>query len=787
MSEIIYKLDGDIRVIPYIKKGKILDIVGENGIGKTTSVKLLEIIGGNHIFQNIRKFNSLSGAIDSCKINLKFSDNEHIIVELNPRTWEFDPVSRKIKNHSLGTFYLNNSEISVEKFQQLCTVNVFRGDETPSKQIEYISDYLRDFFNYKREFFRKLQKAVSDYQVFIEADFEENNIITYLNKQEELDSIVKEIEDNKNIIQNYQDELFKLNKANELLEDLMFLIENDREKLIQQKEIKEAELKSCENKIENLINEKNKLRRNFENYKKEQKELDENFKQLLIEYEKIREKRERILKKISDILETPVEQFARASVTDLQNRINIQQKNLERAKQNLQNLLNEQETKIKFTNLVDQVYQASKQAISYGIIDTWPVIEIDRPEYHIELTFSEIYEILKGRINSLVTSNDIKEIKRKASEIQVEIDKIEQIKSEIKKLLDIKKELSSISSQLDEKGKNKLDKFIIEGTEESFLKKLNKINNDIETIKEKRRKIELNLNDLKNRLIKLEKLGKKIDYELELKNLDIGVDLTKNLSAELNKIDVRKGNISFEINTLKNYIKDKESKLNHLKSEIESLKNAIKINAEKHNFDKTIDWVNYVNIYLKRIRNLINLLDTYKQQCTYLINEIEMLRKGKQENRQIANILTKFYREFFLMTYNQPEFFEFVFPNYKKIIDFNIKTKELIALTKNGTEERRSLDDFSSGEKAYAFIRAMMAINVSKSKYRIIVLDELYALMDYRLTKSLLDLENKLIKEKLATKIINIKPIKSEDIKNLDENFANEYENHKFYQKIILN
>ncbi|KKN42878.1 hypothetical protein LCGC14_0708750, partial [marine sediment metagenome] len=118
------------------------------------------------------------------------------------------------------------------------------------------------------------------------------------------------------------------------------------------------------------------------------------------------------------------------------------------------------------------------------------------------------------------------------------------------------------------------------------------------------------------------------------------------------------------------------------------------------------------------------------------------------------------FDDIFKNIYGRKEFFEYVFKDYSRIKKFDILNKTIVFETAAGLEETRDLEEFSSGEKTYAYCRSIISMNANVAKFNILILDESYALLDSDHSQNLYRFQEQMINEKNISKFINILPFK---------------------------
>ena len=77
-------------------------------------------------------------------------------------------------------------------------------------------------------------------------------------------------------------------------------------------------------------------------------------------------------------------------------------------------------------------------------------------------------------------------------------------------------------------------------------------------------------------------------------------------------------------------------------------------------------------------------------------------------------------------------------------------------------EEVRDLEEFSSGEKTYAYCRAIISMAAHMARYNIVILDESYALLDHEHSQNLYQFQIQMVKSNGISKFINILPLKED-------------------------
>lgn len=122
-----------VRVIEEIPDLKLCHIEGRNGIGKTLSVRLLELISGAQPYSTLpHAWKSLKDQLGPTTVVFTGLAEGEIEVLLTPDTWPDDPV---LEIENLGSAKLSGKTISMERVRQLVHVHRIAGDETLSETL----------------------------------------------------------------------------------------------------------------------------------------------------------------------------------------------------------------------------------------------------------------------------------------------------------------------------------------------------------------------------------------------------------------------------------------------------------------------------------------------------------------------------------------------------------------------------------------------------------------------------------------------------------------------------
>src|SRR6056297_1109172 len=136
-------------VIPYVKPQSIVTIHGKNGVGKSMASLLLEISTGNFVFKNEESFNKLSGVIQECTIRFYIDGTLKYKVNLKPSLWRYNPNVNKIKDITLGSFFIEEKKTTFSEFKREMYIRTIRGDESLHQQILFFKDVFIAKINHK--------------------------------------------------------------------------------------------------------------------------------------------------------------------------------------------------------------------------------------------------------------------------------------------------------------------------------------------------------------------------------------------------------------------------------------------------------------------------------------------------------------------------------------------------------------------------------------------------------------------------------------------------------------
>ena len=401
-----------------------------------------------------------------------------------------------------------------------------------------------------------------------------------------------------------------------------------------------------------------------------------------------------------------------------------------------------------------------------------------------KISIEEFERNLEERILILKSNPEHIALREKLEEIGIDVKKIKNLLSYIsnwKKLIDLDNELKTQKANIT---RNTLDQYVEPEKIKMNLDKHSLLLRNESQIKLKLNDLTSQSNELKRRINLTNNLESLETLNDELKN--VCGEIPENLDTKLNDLNKKKEKINKEFNVLESKLKKSTLTLKEVELDIEKIKQDIMVIAKSYKYSDFSKWIEYIDFHFQKTQKLINNIlfpfSDYLKTLKDIFNEIEKNRIIK--NKKYLSLISETYNQFFLTTYRHPAFFQHVFKGYKEIKYFDIIEKKIVFIKEDNGEDQRRLIDFSSGEKAYAFIRAMITLFKKDSKYKILFLDEANALMDYIRSGDLLNFQLELIKNKDFDKIINILPMQKEPAQ-LSEDQRIEYENNGYYQEIL--
>ncbi len=771
--------------IPIISPENIITIHGKNGVGKSMASTLMEIATGDYIFKNEEQFDKLSKIIKRCDIVFKISKKVTYKVNLQPFLWKFDSNLNRIKPITLGKFFQNNDEIEFSQFRQNLYIRTIRGDESLHQQILFFKDIFiskiqqkliklekkKDFLDKFNEWFTKSANEIEieQYQKF---QVQYNDL---LNKSDNLRTSNQMRDTN---LKFYHDQI-------ELLKKLHYILTNDSKNLEQDK----MEISEKMQAIQKEISENHKIVAEIDTKSTDlEAKFDIDERKILQKLHKLNNRRNSLKKEFlasSEIAFDKLDEFktdVEQKNTQLQSQISDLKKNIELLNKKNSRILEINSKIIKIRDICSQASGAEYAEEKLIKFKLNAISEHTSKELtELSLSFQDLFtifnqanvkfkenETLRDYQDSVVNINheiSAKNILLKNltsySKISKEIYAIEKkrkgIHSNIDSYLDIEKQIENLSLKKDQTLHmiSNLDK-----DKHQLLSKQDEIQDILEKLKS-HPTIHGILSDLK-----------KFEIKLTDPTLDKCNNETKSISKKITKEKKKLTIDQADLESINLKIKDIREKISNINENVEK-------SAKSFGYKDVGLFLTYVAGLKKKIQDYSKKTNELEKRLSNLQEDLKRVINGsKPRNAKNYELITTEFDKNFKEIYGKKEFFDFVFKEYKQIKRFDISKKTIIFETPEGFEEQRDLDDFSSGEKTYAYCRAIISIAANVAQFNIVILDESYALLDHEHSFNLYQFQRDKIEEGGITKFINILPLK-DDLEAIDKTMQRSLEDAK--------
>jgi len=756
--------------VPFINSGNIVTIHGKNGVGKSMAGTLLEIASGNYIFENESRFQKLANVIESCEIQYKVGSDLLFKVNLKPHLWSFDKNLNSVKPLTLGNFYKGvqgkEKEIDFKEFSENVNVRTIRGNESLQQQIFFFKDIFIAKINQKLEKLEKKVEYLENYQEWLRKDEMENIINDYTQTQQNYNDQLNQINNFENSIRNREANSKNLEKIFDLLKRLLFISTNDIETLIQKKKVEEKRVEKTKKEIEANYKELSKIKLKLDELKTQ---FDKISKKNLKKLTTLRNKKERIKDQLFTQFKLDLsnleERKSNQHIKDIKKRIENYQDRIYMDKKNIEKLNKENTRIIEINKYLTQLRDVCSKASSHDfgkerLIKT----KIDKKN-DLALSFEELYEIFRN--NNIEFKQD-EELKEYQNKVQNYNEKIQKNRKKLTILMEYNKVLEGITQlvkELNRKG-SKIDDFV---ELDIKLVNLEKKNQERETIIDNLEKEILGYNQ------NIQVLTKTInDVEVIPSKMSLINDLNKNgikiarndllveqCKRNISNIEKKSKQSQTELDKMNHDKESTRERFKKTKKEMDTTTRNIREAAKQFGYLKEGEFLEYYKPHLDNFKDYLKNTITLHARLKILKDDIvKVIEGGKPKNKIHTKIINREFDEIFKNIYGRKEFFEYVFKDYARIKEFDIGNKTIIFETVAGLEETRDLEEFSSGEKTYAYCRSIISMTANIAKYNIVILDESYALLDHEHSQNLYLFQEQMIQEKGITKFINILPLK---------------------------
>ncbi len=762
--------------IPYVDSGNIITIHGKNGVGKSMAAMLLEIASGNYIFQNENRFQKLKNVIESCEIQFKMDGSLLYKVILKPHLWKFDKNLNSINPLTLGNFYKEaqkkEKEIDFDEFKRNINIRTIRGNESLQQQIFFFKDIFVAKINQK---LKKLEEKIiflEKYQNWLNINKLEKNIEDYNHLQQEYNDQLNMINNFENNIRNREANLKNLEKKLNLLEKLIIITNNDIDILIKERELEEKKLNKTNNEIEVNYKELSNIKDKLDELTTQ---FDKKTKETLKSLTNLRNKKENLKEQLGsqyDLhLDKKFEGKSDQHIKEIKENIKNYQDNITKCKEDIEKLNKKNERIIEINKYLTQLRDICSKASSYDFGKEKLINIITDKKSSLSFSFQELFEIFR---NSNIEFKQDEKLKEYQENVQNYNDKIQENRKKLDALVEYNKILEKIA-QLEQLIKNKgskIDNFVdldtrlvsLENKRKDHEKTIDNLNKDILAYNQKIQDLNITINQLKDiptqsSLLKdLEKLG------IIIGKKELSMQVFKEKSLEVQK-KIKQSQIE-----LKSMNKEKDTtklRLEKTKNDLDKSTKEIKKAGQIFGYTQLGKFLDYFKPHIEKFRNYMEKTKALNSRLRILRDDIEKVVEGiNPKNKTHLKIINIEFDNIFKQLYERNEFFEYVFKNYVKIKKFDIGNRAIIFETIGGMEETRDLEEFSSGEKTYAYCRSIITLTANIAQYNIVILDESYALLDREHSQNLYQFQKEMVQRKGITKFINILPLK-EDLQKL--------------------
>ncbi|RLI64683.1 MAG: hypothetical protein DRO88_06625 [Promethearchaeia archaeon] len=759
--------------IPKILPENIITIHGKNGVGKSMASTLMEIAAGEYTFKNEGEFSKYSQIIKDCTIQFLTEKSETYKVHLQPYLWKYDKNFNRVNPMTLGKFYENGSEISYQKFRKVIYVRTIRGNESLHQQITFFQDIFKSKIEEKLQKLEKKMEFLENFENWFKNTSRQADLENYLKLQQTYNELLDNHDDLLNSIKRRTSKIKFHENQLEMLKKLKFILQNNPEDIEKQLILKKEQSKTIQEQI-------NKNYLNLQEIQTKIKDFDKNLnkdeKIILTKLQKLQSKQENII----EILKTQYN-ISLDSITQTQNEISNNIKDLQEEimeiKRKIEQLNNENNRILKINSYITRLRDICSQACSNKWKDEkiLSFIHTSYPKTEIKLSFSDLYNTLNSSSLIFKEKPALKDYQDKVKKLNNSIRYKKDILEKLSNYAEISEKISSIEKK--QKGFHRsIDEFLdLEESYKKFQTKEKQIEELIKNQKEEQLDIISKLQNLEEIKQKIDESPTEIAIKSDLRKMEIKSEISTVDECEiiLNKIE-KEHNKEYEKLILhKKKLENVKEKIESIKKEIEILNKEVEKSARQFKFKNCGDFLTFVSKIKDKFSNYKKNTQKLYKKLKDLQEDISRIIKGtKPKNLKNKELITSQFDQIFRNIYSKKEFFDYVFKEYRKIKRFDITEKTIIFETKEEFEEKRDLNDFSSGEKTYAYCRAIISIASNVAKYNVVILDESYALLDHEHSMDLYKFQREKIEDGDIAKFINILPIK-EDIAAIHSAFNN--------------
>ncbi|MBN1800671.1 MAG: hypothetical protein JW891_04150 [Candidatus Lokiarchaeota archaeon] len=684
---------------------------------------------------------------------------------MNPLLWEFNENLNSVNPLTLGNFFKGKKKTKIDftEFRKNVYVRTIRGNESLEQQIYFFKDIFVSKISQKINKLENKINFLENYQQWLGQDNILKIIDEYSNLQGNYQDQLNNNNNLDNTIRGREENLRKSEKVLELLEKLIFINENDIEALRDKKlnEEKNAakidqEIKHNHAKLTDIEQKLNDLKNQFdENTKKELQKLNVQKKQL----------KEQIISEYKIEPEIIDNANDETKTKEIENQIELFGSKIKEYKETIEKLNKQNERILAINNFITQLRDICSKASSHEFgQEKLFKFKSDRIK-DLSLSFEDLFKNFQE--NNLIFKQD-EELKRYVNQVQVfneEINLNRKKLSTLRKYNEILQKINLTEKKI--KGDtSKIDDYIdLETRLEKLENEKKEVSSKNENLKKDLFNYNKNIEDLTNLIAEINENPSQTVVTNDLKKLGIGFNQKATIIDDAKK----------EISQIQNQLNENTEKLaqmrlkqNETRENIEKLREdlnplsiEIQKKAKEHGFAQIGPFIDYYKSHIDKFTKYFENTKNLYKRLEILKADIGKILEGvKPKNKAHLSIINSEFDHIFKEIYDKKEFFDYVFKDYSKIKKFDIVNKNLIFETHSGLEEIRDLEEFSSGEKTYAYCRSIISMTENVAKYNIVILDESYALLDQDHSQNLYKFQQEMIQQKNITKFINILPLK---------------------------
>lgn len=771
--EIKFDIEGraGLRVLDEFIDGRVIEVQGLNGIGKSVAAQLLEIISGEHVFQRQADFESLKSALKSATISITGlpRECETIQVILSPEKWLFTDEDQ-VRPDTIGEFFVDGKKSSAEETMSLISTRIIRGNDTILSQMREVMIRNREDVIQKHTITKQnFEIAQGLKQNFLHIS-PEDNIFVFTRAKESLslnkvkeDELQTEVARARNILATLRRLLEMKEQIEELqkvdfptLAERIAKLEIELSDNLKSQEELSKEVESLQTQVasqsEQTQQQANTLATRLVKLEQEEMDIRSNFANKI----------QQLNLYADDLTPDGLESQLTAIEKDNSDRID-----------GLDNRWKEVSSYLELAgvghSLVFRLIPAVEKGFGSKIIGQGEIGQFGL----IVLSVSELERLIRNR-NSILDreASDLpeEEYKKEAESLRLQrqniLDALSVVKSLRNKMvlrIDLENSLHKLQVSIDED----------EAQRVQILKQ------SLE---------ELRHQELFSRI----ELSRMMEAHQRLSDYPDLADLSEKYETELSKLNIKE-DIRSVYESFQHSQVTSEAKLEELQQQIQDdgdiirklgndFLDQVKCLSNKRDLSFFVLSPNPVTIeeaaasieeahqkikdFVDNSERIHNFIGRVHESINIMLRQLQRKEESRHEYDDIISPLRQIYSDYFVSIYQAPEFLNYVFRGFKDIVRFDMERNEIVLLADDGQEYSRPLSVFSSGERAFAYSLAMIEITGSrKEPNKLLILDEFGALLDYERFEVLkTHLKEKIEKENIADKVIIILPAR-EDLK----------------------